>query len=100
MKVIKSNLIHNIEIEQKPLYINLNETKIDANLMKLILANGQLLSTNFDEKYRTSDILKLLNKDIEIILEEKQNPFHSTNELYFTIIVTYIKSTLSILFDF
>ncbi|CAF2603960.1 unnamed protein product [Rotaria sp. Silwood2] len=95
MQCIKSNHIHDIETENKPLAIDLNENEIDVNTMTIILANGQPLLTNFEEKYLIDTIVKTLNKDIERILEEK-NSFYSTNELYFTIIIIYIKLTLDI----
>ncbi|CAF2404355.1 unnamed protein product [Rotaria sp. Silwood2] len=67
MKVTKSNLIDDIEIQHEPLSIGSNETKININPMTIILANGKLLLTNFEEKYLIDVILKTSNKDIEII---------------------------------
>jgi hypothetical protein len=61
------------EIETKPESspIETEEKKTDLNPMTILLANGQLLLTNFEEKYLIDMILKTPNKDIEIILQEK-----------------------------
>ncbi|CAF2410484.1 unnamed protein product [Rotaria sp. Silwood2] len=81
VKIIKSNItddntenkipIDDIETKYEPLSIDSNENKIDINQMTIILANGQPLLTNFEEKYLIDTILKTLNQDIESILEEK-----------------------------
>ncbi|CAF0989583.1 unnamed protein product [Rotaria sp. Silwood1] len=82
VKVTKSNIIDdNIEnkipidnIEEtnpQSLSIDPNENKIDIDPTAIMLANGQPLLTNFEEKYLIDVILKTLNKDIETILEEK-----------------------------
>ncbi|CAF3001113.1 unnamed protein product [Rotaria sp. Silwood2] len=89
----------NIETKYKPLSTDLNENKININPIRIILAKGQQLLTNFEEKYLLDNMLKTLNKDIEIILETK-NLFNSTNELCFTIINIYNKFRLNILFRF
>ncbi|CAF2410463.1 unnamed protein product [Rotaria sp. Silwood2] len=73
--------LYDIKTKHEPLSIDLHEPKIDFNPMTIILANDT--------------ILKTLNQDIETILEVK-NSFHSTNELYFTIIIIYITLTLDI----
>lgn len=65
------NPIADTETETVPLVMNSNQNNNDINQMAVILANGQPLLTNFEEKYLIDLILKPLNKDIEIILEEK-----------------------------
>ena len=57
--------------EKSSLPINSHETKTDLNPMTILLANGQPLLTNFEEKYLIDLILKSTNKDIETILQEK-----------------------------
>jgi hypothetical protein len=63
--------IDEIETIDKSLPSNSNETKTDVNPMGILLANGQPLLTNFEEKYLIDLILKTTNKDIESILQEK-----------------------------
>jgi hypothetical protein len=60
-----------IESKHELLPTDSNETKTDINPMTILLANGQPLLTNFEEKYLIDLILKSTNKDIETILREK-----------------------------
>jgi len=81
VKVIKSNIIDDdienkipiddIETKHESLPVDSQETKTDLNPMGILLANGQPLLTNFEEKYLIDLILKTTNKDIETILKEK-----------------------------
>jgi hypothetical protein len=59
------------EISPQSSSIDHIENKTDINPMTIILANGQPLLTNFEEKYLVDLILKTTHKDIEIILQEK-----------------------------
>lgn len=65
VKLIQSN---NIENEEP---IETDEIQSDINPLKLLLANGQPLLTNFEEKHLIDLILKTSNNDIENILKEK-----------------------------
>jgi hypothetical protein len=80
VKTTESNSIDNdddienqmpIESKDEPLPVESHEPKTDLNPMTILLANGQPLLTNFEEKYLIDLILKSTNKDIETILQEK-----------------------------
>jgi hypothetical protein len=81
VKPIASNIIDDdienkmpvdeIESKDELSPVNSTENKTDINPMTIILANGQPLLTNFEEKYLIDLILKSTNKDIETILQEK-----------------------------
>jgi len=63
--------VDEIESKDELSPVNSTENKTDINPMTIILANGQPLLTNFEEKYLIDLILKTSNKDIETILQEK-----------------------------
>jgi len=82
VKAIESNIIDddienkipiddNIETKHESLSAESQENKVDLNPITILLANGQPLLTNFEEKYLIDLILKTTNKDIETILQEK-----------------------------
>ena len=47
------------------------QEKSEINPMSLLLANGQPLLTNFEEKYLLDLLLKSFNQDIDTLIEEK-----------------------------
>jgi len=81
VKSIESNIIDDdienkmpideIEPKHESSSIESQENKIDLNPITILLANGQPLLTNFEEKYLIDLILKTTNQDIETILQEK-----------------------------
>jgi len=81
VKIIESNVIDNdienkmpvdeIETKDGSLKVESEENQSDLNPITILLANGQPLLTNFEEKYLIDLILKTSNKDIETILQEK-----------------------------
>ncbi|CAF3192092.1 unnamed protein product [Rotaria socialis] len=60
-----------IEAKDATSSMNSDDNHIDINPMTIILANGQPLLTNFEEKHLIDTILKISNKDIETMLQEK-----------------------------
>lgn len=76
--VIADNIENEMPIETKADEES-QEIKSDLNPMTILLANGQPLLTNFEEKYLIDLILKTPNKDIEIILKEKIHFILQTN---------------------
>jgi hypothetical protein len=62
-----------IDSKDEPLPSESQEAKVDLNPMTILLANGQPLLTNFEEKYLIDLILKPTSKDLETILQEKIN---------------------------
>ena len=55
------------------------EFQTDLNPMAILLANGQPLLTNFEEKYLLDLLVKPTSKDLESILQEKISLILQTN---------------------
>jgi hypothetical protein len=82
------------------------EAKTDLNPMTILLANGQPLLTNFEEKYLIDLILKPTTKDLEIILQEKihfilqmnygsQSTFHLNSSWFYDFLLKHFQTLIN-----